>query len=92
LDGPPTNHNTVENMLGLRFRAWLPAFIILEVGAAFIALAAMGELSGSMGGGNRIARMALDSPGPIESFLFYFVLAHVLIFLFYMAAKLYAQP
>jgi len=89
---PDTNHNTVESMLGLRFRAWLPALVILEVGGAFIALAAMGEITSSAGGGNRIARMALESPGPLESFLFYFVLSHVLIFLFYMAAKYYAQP
>lgn len=80
-------------MLGMRLRAWLPALIVLEVGAAFIAIAAMGERTAhSPGQGNRIARMLLDSPGPVESFLFYFVLAHVLIFLFYTAARLFANP
>lgn len=86
-------HNTVDIMLGLRLRAWLPALVILEVGAAFIALAAMGERTApSWGSGDRITRMVLDSPGPVETFLFYFVLAHILIFLFYRAAKLFATP
>lgn len=80
-------------MLGMRFRAWLPALVILEVGAVFIALAAMGERTAqSWGKGDRITRMVLESPGPVETFLFYFVLSHVLIFLFYTIAKYFATP
>lgn len=80
-------------MLGLRLRAWLPALILLEIGAAVIAIAAMGERTGfSPGQGDRITRLVLENPGPVETFLFYFVLAHILIFLFYAAARFFAKP
>ncbi len=80
-------------MLGMRLRAWLPALVILEVGAAFIALAAMGERTApSWGQGDRITRMVLESPGPLEMFLFYFVLSHILIFLVYKATQIFATP
>ncbi|NNF04559.1 MAG: hypothetical protein HKN17_08835 [Rhodothermales bacterium] len=85
--------NSVDIMLGMRLRAWLPALLLLEVGAAFIAIAAMGERTAySPGQGDRIVRIVLDNPGPVESFLFYFLAVHILVFLFYTAAKLFARP
>jgi len=63
-----------------RLKAWIPAFVILEVGATIISLSAMGKRSANTPGeGNKIARLVLNNPSDLESFIFYFVLAHVLI-------------
>ena len=42
----------------------------------------------SAGEGNRVARLFLDDPTRLESFLFYFIGAHVLILSFLLAAWL----
>jgi hypothetical protein len=63
-----------------KLRAWIPAFVILEIGATVMSLAYMGKRSANTPGeGNKIARMVLDDPTDLESFVFYFILAHVLI-------------
>ena len=63
-----------------RLKVWIPAFVILEVGATIISLSAMGKRSANTPGeGNKIARLVLNNPSDLESFIFYFVLAHVLI-------------
>ena len=75
-----------------RLRAWVPAFVILEVGSAIISLSAMGKRSANTPGeGNKIARMLLDDPTDLESFVFYFVTAHVLIFFFLFIAWVAAK-
>jgi hypothetical protein len=66
-----------------KLRAWIPAFAILEIGAAIMSLAYMGKRSANTTGeGNKIARLVLDHPTDLESFLFYFILAHALIGIF----------
>jgi len=63
-----------------RLKAWIPAIVILELGAVCISVSAMGKRSANTPGeGNKIARMVLNNPSELESFLFYFVTAHLLI-------------
>jgi len=73
----------VDTVNWKRLRAWVPAIVVLEVSSVIISLSAMGKRSAnSPSEGNKIARMVLDNPTDFESFFFYFVLAHVLIFFF----------
>ena len=75
-----------------RLRAWMPAIVILELGSAIISLSAMGKRSAnSPGEGNKIARLVLDNPTDLESFLFYFVMAHVVIGIFLFAGWVAAK-
>ena len=75
-----------------KFRAWVPAIVTLELGSAIISLSAMGKRSANTPGeGNKIARLLLDDPTDLESFVFYFVSAHVLILFFLFLAWLSAK-
>ena len=61
-------------------RAWLTVIIILEVGVTLMAFSAMGKRRATTPGeGNKIARLVMDTPSTLESFIFYFVLGHLLI-------------
>ena len=63
-----------------RLKAWIPAFVILEAGATIMSLSAMGKRGANTPGeSNKIARLVLNNPSDLESFIFYFVMAHVLI-------------
>lgn len=70
----------------------MPAIVILELGAALTSIAAMGKRSANTPGeGNKIARLVLNNPGDLESFLFYFVLAHLLVGIFLFAGWVAAK-
>ncbi len=63
-----------------RLKTWVPAITILELGSVLMSVAAMGKRSANTPGeGNKIARLVLGNPSDLESFIFYFVLAHLLI-------------
>ena len=63
-----------------RLQAWIPAIVIMELGAVLMSVSAMGKRSANTPGeGNKIARLVLNNPSDLESFLFYFVLAHLLV-------------
>ena len=63
-----------------RLKAWIPAISILEIGATIMSLSAMGKRSANTPGeGNKIARLVLNNPCDLESFIFYFVMTHLLI-------------
>jgi hypothetical protein len=75
-----------------RLKAWIPAISILEIGATIMSFSAMGKRSANTPGeGNKIARLVLDNPSDLESFVFYFVLAHVLIGIFLFAGWVAAK-
>lgn len=61
------------------WRAWLVPVVILEIAVVLIALSAMGKRTTAPGEANKIARLVLEDPTALESFLFYFALGHVVI-------------
>ena len=69
-------------------RSWLLVFGVLEGGAVLMSFSAMRGSLRIPNASNRIARLVLDDPNGLESFVFYFIAAHILIGPILMAAWL----